>query len=229
MVEKDLEARVKKLEEIVNKQNNDIERLEAYRDIQNVMGKYMIQHNHGPLIAESPKYYALKSPGVAVEICDWGLFEGPEMVKKLYREGHGDTSKPKVGDLVEHDLTTPVIEVAKDCKTAKATWFCPGFFTLVIPGEKPKARWRWHKIGAAFIKEDGQWKLWKYHVYSTFICDFYKSWTDEVIEGWGFMKDLNPKPCTFKDNPYRIDGVRTLDPAPPEAYDTWDKPLDWMP
>jgi len=130
-------------------------------------------------------------------------------VRRLYKEGHGDTSKAQPGLMYEHDLTTPIIEVARDGKTAKAVWFSPGTATGYAEGHstKLKATWRYLKIGSAWAVEDGKWRLWKYHIYSTFFCDFYKSWVDYQPPGRGLVTALNPKPPTY-DNPYRPDTAR---------------------
>ncbi|MFC1901535.1 nuclear transport factor 2 family protein [Chloroflexota bacterium] len=211
-----------------NSLENRIARLEAYNEVQRVMAKYMVIHIDGPHIANSPKLFALNTPGVLVRIAKWGVFRGKEQILKLYKEGHGDTSKPRPGTLVEHDLTTPIIEVAKDCQTAKAVWFSPGFYTVVEAGKKPVARWRWLKIGAAFIVEDGVWKLWKYSIYSTFFADYYKSWVDWQPPDRPKIEELGPEDAPY-DNPYKPDGIREPIPAAPEPYDTWDLPIDWIP
>jgi hypothetical protein len=52
--------------------------------------------------------------------------------------------------IAEHCLTSPVIQVAKDGKTAKAIWFSPG-----VEGNQ----WAYGKYAIDFVKEDGQWKI----------------------------------------------------------------------
>ncbi|MFC1901474.1 nuclear transport factor 2 family protein [Chloroflexota bacterium] len=216
--------------ELLEAAQESVKRLEAIHDIQNVMGRYMALHVPGPLWNEKLKLFALKTPGVAVEIDNWGVFEGADQVKACYEIGHFDLTKEHPGLFWEHDLTTPIIEVAGDGKTAKAVWFCPGVATRPEwdNPEKLKAFWRWLKIAAAFAKEDGKWKLWKYHVYGTFFADFYKSWVDYPVASRGLVKELNPKPPTYY-NPYRPDAIMEPIPAAPEPYDTWDLPIEGMP
>jgi hypothetical protein len=212
-----------------------IERLEAIQEIQNLMGRYMFRHDHGAgegkRIKDAPELYALKTPGVAVEIASTGVAEGGDQVKLMYEEGYGGLTVPQPGCIFEHDLCTPVIEVAEDLQTAKAVWMCPGFATIRLPDGKLKAGWRWHKIALACVKEDGKWKMWKYHVYSTFYTDFYKSWVDYKPELGGtpeMPEGLHLKK-TDHDKPYSTDTIRNPSPPAPEPYKTWDLPIEGMP
>ena len=215
------------LEEKIVRLEKEIERIDAYRQVQNVMGKYMNRHIDGRKIATTPELFALKTPGVSAEIADWGYFEGPDQVKALYEKGHGDTTKEHPGVMYEHDMTTPIIEVARDCKTAKAVWFSPGNATGYING-KLTAQWRWGKYHAAFIKEDGKWKIWKWHWYGTFFADFYKSWVDYQPTGRGLIKELNPK-LPLYHNEYSPTGIREPIPPAPEPYESSDELINWRP
>jgi hypothetical protein len=60
--------------------------------------------------------------------------------------------------LAEHTLTTSVIEIAGDRKTAKGVWNSPGHETMPI-GERPIAHWCWNRYGVDFILENSEWKL----------------------------------------------------------------------
>lgn len=215
-----------------------IERLEAVHEIQNVYGRYMFSHLQGPSMLKKPEFFAMKTPGLAVEIDNWGVFRGPDQVEKLYiGGGHGDSTREEPGVMFEHDLTTPVIEVAKDCKTAKGVWLSPGFATTYVDENgkfadkehgKLRAMWRWIRVACDFVKEDGKWKMWKYHVYGTFFADFYKSWVDFQPPGVGQLKELGAEPTTYH-HPYSPDTARELIPSAPEPYETWDEPTDYMP
>jgi hypothetical protein len=52
--------------------------------------------------------------------------------------------------MIMHTLTTPIIEVAGDGKTAKGMWYSPGQVTEVGQDGKPMAMWMWEKYGADF-------------------------------------------------------------------------------
>ena len=68
---------------------------------------------------------------------------------------------PSKGTLAYHMLTTPIIEVAGDGKTAKAIYM--SFGNVAGPGMNggpAQAQWTEEKYGMDFIKEDGHWKIW---------------------------------------------------------------------
>jgi hypothetical protein len=112
-------------------------------------------------------------------------------------------------------LTTPIIQVAKDCRTARAVWTSPG---IAASG------WAYMKYGCDFKLVDGIWKIWHLHVYGLFTTDYDKSWGELEPEeqpktasrsadkppttGWSYNKEVTYVP---------------LEPVPPEPYDTWDE------
>ena len=215
-----LEERVKLLE-------HEIERLHAVREIQNLMGRYQVLHTP-KTFWKTPELFALKQPDVSVEIAMWGKMVGPDKVRQMYA-GHSDR-EPEPGGMVEHQLNTPVIQVAKDGKTAKGLWFSCGHETYpgeldAEPGGKLIAHWNYGKFGADFIKEDGEWKIWHYHWLDTFFCPYDKSWVeypqpgpDVIISPPGLNPDLPPT----SRGTYFPDQVRRPIPDWPEPYDTWD-------
>jgi hypothetical protein len=60
-----------------------------------------------------------------IEIEDnMGIAEGMDKVKAFFNMYQGLVGQP--GVLVDHEATCPVIEIAKDGKTAQATYLSPG-------------------------------------------------------------------------------------------------------
>ena len=78
---------------------------------------------------------------------------------------------------------TPIIEVAKDLKTARALWLSPGLLNRRDDSGKLYARRGWAKYAADFIKEDGEWKFWHLHVDPTFRTPFDKGWVESPVVG----------------------------------------------
>jgi hypothetical protein len=132
--------------------------------------------------------------------------------------------------LMEHSLASPVIEIAADGKTAKGVWMSPGHETGPDPETgKPKGNWCWSKYGCDFVKEDGQWKLWHYHVYRTFKTPFDTDWAEggdwkTTPVGTKMSEDMLGKPDipTTYDHPYSPTTKVELVPEPPEPYETFD-------
>jgi hypothetical protein len=217
-----VEERLAKLETTISSQQHEIERLQAINEIQNLVAKYEVIHTPATE-RQSPQLFALKQPDVSVEIAMWGVFIGADQVRKMYREA--DEGKPIPGAMMEHQLTTPCIQVAKDGKTAKGLWFSPGHETFPGPDGKLQPKWCWGKFGADFIKEDGEWKIWHYHWYDTFMIPFDKSWVDTPQPALGTIEEhpgFEPNLPPTSRSTYFPDQVRAPIPDWPEPYDTWD-------
>jgi len=198
-----------------------LQRLEDIHEIQNLMGRSRYLGAPGFRDKELPPDVAQKTPGTTTEVAHWGVYEGPEGLARMGKLLEYHHSDPR-GMMMQHPITTPVIEVAGDGKTAKGVWISPGLETMPYQG-KLRAFWAWVKYGVDFVKEDGEWRIWHNHVYAIMRCPFEKSWVEEpnididVIPD-GFKPD---KPTTY-DHPYSPTGVLESVPWPPLPYETWD-------
>jgi hypothetical protein len=230
-----LESTVNKLVGENKKIQHDLERAQAYIEIQNLMSRYEYWHTSDQHNKKG-KYVAQKAPGIRMEYINSGVFEGAKSAMKFHVDLHNALGNDKAGKLTFHPLTTPVIEVAGDVKTARGVWISPGIETHTVKG-KPIACWCWESYAADFIKEDGLWKWWRIHLHRAFIIPFDKSWVD--IDVAKFFNSLNVKPEKFSaslqpDRPTTYFKMFSLNdsfcwtegiPAAPEPYETYE---DWM-
>jgi hypothetical protein len=156
------------------------------------------------------------------------VWDGAESVQRLYTDVHNYLEKERTdprGTMMQHTLTTPVIEVAGDGKTAKGVWISPGHETQRI-GDDLQAYWCWVYYGVDFVKEDGEWKIWHHHVYLIFQTPYEKSWV-EASEFPAVAEKLDDRlkpdrPNTY-DWRYTTTGLPEYEPAPPDPYETWDE------
>lgn len=209
-----------------------IDRIEAYIEIQNLMGKYEYFLS-AAMGEEVYRLFALKSADVSANIGDWGVYKGEDGIKRQFIEGFMKYV-PKEGWLAEADLTTPIIEVSGDCKTAKGAWTSPGVETNFDNTGKPHAGWCWIKYACDFIKEEGEWKIWHLNCFLTFSSDYYKSWAEggdipkEVREGGVPLQSPDaPNPYPHY-KPYDPHLRRGLLPAFPYPYETFNAREDWI-
>ena len=142
MTEKTIEERVKELEEINEIYRKKIQRLDDIQEIQNLMGRYVYEHE----VMKDPEFadtiYAQKAPDVSWEVAHIGFFQGKEGVKKILQAHGPDSGTPAPGTLFLHALCTPVIEIAGDGKTAKGVWHSPGAETMPdAAGPVPARLW----------------------------------------------------------------------------------------
>lgn len=221
---------------IVEKQQKDIQMLKDIHEIQNLMGRYIYLHelNRDPEFPDT--MYARKTPGVSAEVATGGCYVG-EGIRKMFAPMPGMAPGGHKGGLFTHPLTTPVIEVAGDSKTAKGVWISPGYET---GGQDPKTKkpiacFVYTKYGVDFVKEDSVWKVWHYHVYRVFMTPWNVPFTDEWEKNvrekmmGKFGGERKPDIPTTADNPYSVDTARELLPAPPEPYETFSETFSYGP
>jgi hypothetical protein len=235
MAAKTLEERVKLLEEINEQQRQRIQRLEDIDEIQKLMGRYVYLHEVGRDPEFTDMLFAQETPGVSWEVAHMGIFKGRDGIKRTL-DAHGIMSKGP-GKLFIHTLTTPVIEIAGDGRTAKGVWISPGAETVEDPQSKEmKGFWAWTKYGCDFVKEDGRWKMWHYHVYRIFLTPCDKSFTEEYEmkmdaskEAPSLEKFTKPDAPPSYDNPYSRKYIADLVPAPPDPYETFGETFSYGP
>lgn len=219
----ELEKKVDSLEETNKKQQHEIERLQAIKELHNLKAKqqwlHMANRNN-----EIPELFANKTPGVRVSFGSLGSYEGPDSIKRAY----SIIPSGGTGELALHAVTNAYIEVAADGKTAKGIWLGSGFVANVDKktGE-PKCMWEYNKYGVDFIKEDGQWKLWHFHIYDLVRPGWDEPWAEQ-FEGEGpampIPDKLKPdKPLVDECPAYTPTGKSRYIPVPPEPYKTFDE------
>jgi hypothetical protein len=102
---------------------------------------------------------------------NWGYYVGMEDIANFYvvqqddkRRAHsakvGSDKAVGPGVLSFHPAATPLIKLAGDGQTAKGLWYSIGCEAEGTAEGKIDAMWTNYKIGADFVKEDGQWKIW---------------------------------------------------------------------
>jgi hypothetical protein len=200
-----------------------IQRLEDIHEIQNLMSRYEYLHTAG-LHEETAELFAKRTPGVRAEVVGWGVYEGTEGIQKMFVGIHKFLVGDNIGIMNVHTLTTPVIELAGDGKTAKGVWISPGVETEKFKG-KPQAHWAWAKYAVDFVKEDGKWKFWHFHVYALLHTPYEKSWVEtfDELPFPPFPDELkSDRPTTYWWT-YSPDAVTENVPAPPEPYETFDE------
>ena len=97
-----------------------INKLDAYTEIQNTMGRMIAAVNFRQK-DEVLKYFALEMEDVSLEYADEGVFEGKEAVEAGIEYLLGKEIKP--GEMIDLQLTTPIIEVADDCMVVTGSCF----------------------------------------------------------------------------------------------------------
>lgn len=151
-----------------------------------------------------------------------GFYVTLDSIRKWYA-----TRPSGTGVLSCYPVSTGLVELAGDGRTAKGLWYCIGQET--VPG---KATWITGKVAMDFVKENGAWKIW--HVVEA--NDLSSGAGENYSEGepyWDPASDPVVKAFGTPDIP-----VLTHDPnfnwwddypAMPEPYDTWDDAFSYGP
>lgn len=199
-------------------------RNEAYREIQNVMGRYVFYRMYD-MLEKTVELFSKRSD-TSVEM-PWGIYTGSDAAQRCFVLDHNDPPEAQLGAMTVHDVCTPVIEIAADLKSAKAVWISPGIATAHTPKGK-KGLWAWLRYGCDFIYEDGAWRIWHMHKYALFTVPTDKSWTDD--NPMAFMQEGDapppPPPARSNDLPpsgrygYRKDAAPDGVLLPPEPYES---------
>jgi len=157
----------------------------------------------------------------------WGRYEGRKDIEKIYPPERNEDPEERRGMMHMHALTTPVIEIAGDCGTAKAVWISPGHQTMPS-GENGKlgSFWSWIRYSAEFVREKGQWKIWHLSTNGIFMTHYTVPWTEDSSAMLPPMpeipEDLRPSaPRSGVPWEYSTDKIFLNDPEPPEPYDTY--------
>ena len=213
----DAQERLAKLE-------HELFRAQAVTDIQNLMGRYTV--NHAPAtIHQAVNFFALELPDVSAEIGDRGVYVGAAGIQELFG---GRFPMEPVGNLLVHYLATPMIQVAADGKSARGVWRSPGV-EAVRPGndEKPVPLWSFGAYAVDFVHIDGQWKIRHLRWIRTIKCTFADGWVDDLSYTFGgpLVDSPNVMPTTYH-NPYTPASTQQPIPPCPPAYDTYDGP-EW--
>ena len=165
-----IEARLSALEKELAEAKLEIARHESAQQIANLMCRYENLHSSHRW-KEQEECFALKTPGVRA-IFNGAVYEGADGIRSHYTGLLQEAEKNVSGRLYAHELLTPAIEVARDNQSAKAYFSSLGFETLVMPDGRRKSLWSFCKFRFGFVKEAGEWKIYRFDMHGTFNTPF---------------------------------------------------------
>lgn len=136
--------------------------------------------------------------------------EGNEIMRKLFPEefsGKKDSEMWGAGTAMVHTITTPVIELAEDEKTAKGMFYSLGSCTEIDPEKGPKAYWVWEKYAVDFVKEADGWKIWHLVTMTDFKTPVGENWANVNLAPTGsyyaaYTPEITPQECVPVPRPY---------------------------
>lgn len=204
-----------------------VQKLMDIHDLKQLMARYEYYHAGG-LHRECIGLFSQRDD-VKVEIANLGIFDGQEGLERFFVGANtfAEDDDERKGQMHLHLLTTPIIEIAGDRQTAQAIWLSPGAESA--PG-KMEDSWCWVKYGIDFVRENGAWKFWHFHMYRIFTVPYNKSWADVEYEDARFLPEpIRPhRPNSYRWE-YSRDSAFEIVPRIPEPYEHWDDSMSYVP
>jgi len=218
---------------------------DAARDrqqVENLFSRYMYLHNAFEDEQIIPLWAAEGTEGMSAQYSNLGKYTQYEKIMEYHR------GRPSpIGKLLFHYITTPVIEVAGDGKTATEhaanmpDWmFEPN---VEVDGKKVWMHNVYLKYGIDFIKQDGEWKIWHFHCFEVARAPYSMGWIPfaAAAQDDSFNFDLmyvgddgapvfmpeTDEPATVLNNTYRTDTAQHLEARIPEPYNTFSETFSY--
>lgn len=210
------------IEERLARLEREVTRVRDWQEISNLHGRYnhlVLGHHWDPIL----ELFAMKTPGLSAEVTESGVFLGPEGVRRVFVDMLGGLYN-YTGMCALHELTTPVIEIAGDGRTAKGMWFTWSANTNNHPERGLIPIWQAIKYDHTFVREEGRWKFLNFRAYLFFRSSFDKGWVAEPVIGGSTIRGQDERQAIRSDLPTTFhapyDPTRHNEglPLPPEPY-----------
>ena len=218
-------------------------------EIENLFNRYMYLHNAFQDERIIPLWVKRGTEGIRARYTNAGQYTDYDSVIR-YHQGR----PAPAGKLILHSTTTPVIEEAADGATAKGVWIMAGTESGLtdpevakdspdfmyspgdVQGKKVWAHWVWCKYAIDFLRQDGEWKIWKFRCYELARAPFEENWVSFGEKNQAafdldlmyFGDDGKPvfmppadEPVSSENHPYSPSTVQKLEPEPPTPHDTF--------
>lgn len=213
----------------------EIKRTQAYIAVKNVIGRYAALHSASRQ-EETCELFAKKTPGGKC-VFNGHIYKGYEGVELHFKGFMADAEQDLSGKIYAHEIMTPVIEVAGDATSAKASFATFGFENGTKADGTRLSCWTYGRYAIDFIQEDGKWVIYNMDFHTYFNTPFDgPGWgekpdvpMDEFFAGEPEMLGYIPKHHGDVKDPYKPMCRETADfdihnmrPAPPLPYDSWD-------
>lgn len=153
-----------------------------------------------------------------------GFYVGMEAIHGYYVTRHAAELGDGVGHMNAHPISTGLVHLAGDGKTARGLWYCIGQDTRPNGDGTALAMWNCGKVAIDFIREADGWKIWHIVEANDFTCEAGTVYSDQSV-----YIDYATDPVAVEFGKPTIPMI-THDatfnwwdnyPAPPEPYDTW--------
>ena len=161
-----------------------------------------------------------------------GYYTGMDNIRSYYVEKRKQDIGDGTGYMNAHPISTGLVELADDGKSAKGLWYSIGQETSPNGDGTADAIWITEKVGIDFLLEDAGWKIWHVIECSDCTCEAGTAYSDQPV-----YIDYETDPVAVEFAAPTIPMI-THDgtfnwwdnyPAPPEPYETWSDDISYGP
>ncbi len=237
-------------------QSRIVEKLWDIQQIQDLMSRHEWYYSAGEHQRELDELFAhhqadvsfgtsggfwIGLPSIKRSYVDWFKTQASEDLAGLshrHPEIKDIPSNLLAGTMMMHTLTTPLIVVADDGKTAKGLWYTIGEVTQTPLGQ-PTAGYMWEKYAIDFIKDGNSWKIWHFNVFTDIAAPPDGDWTKPtpskiVVEPGEVLPWEDPAAPKFdvaedRYQSYSVTKVRGEDVKIPVPYRTFGETFSYGP
>ena len=225
-IDTDLTAEIEQLRAELKETQRLARRANDRGDIENLFNRYMYLHNAFQDEQIIPLWVKRGTPGIRARYTNAGQYTDYDSVIG-YHQGRPTPVGKRIMTGNESGLTDP--EVAKE---SPDYMYSPG----EVQGKKVWAHWVWCKYAVDFLRQDGEWKIWKFRCYELLRAPFEENWISFAeknqhafaLDLMYFGDDGKPvfmppadEPVPAEYHPYSPSTRQTLDPQPPVPHQTF--------
>ena len=225
LLRKELIPELKKELAVKEMQEKLLDRIEADHEVRNLAARF-VQSIKGGLFEDAYHCFALDTEGTQAVIEKYGTYRGKDQLHAYFVDYYQKIGGGE-GCFIEHELTTPVVEVAEDGLTAKAMFISEGVLAIA-PGdwmethEVSKAVWQIGPWYMEFIRENGAWKIWHLTVYDEIDTPYEQSWSEfQDHDSLKYADAPKPDEAPGETHHFTVSRKPYLHREPPCAYETF--------
>ena len=160
-----------------------------------------------------------------------GYYVGLDSIRKWYTAGQGG-----VGTLYQHPISTGLVELAGDGKTAKGLWYSIGNEAMAQADGTARVQWMLGKVAADFIREEDGWKIWHLVISTDVDCQAGHDYGEyPVYEDWSadstnpVRREFGRPTVEMLTHDVTFNWWDNYPPMPPRNYKTFTDDISYGP
>ena len=177
---------------------------------------------------------------------NWGYYVGMDEIRKYYVDSHAaaleeqkktnGAAEVNMGNMYAHPLTTGLVELAEDGKTAKGLWYSIGNEAMAQADGTAHVQWMLGKVAADFVREEDGWKIWHIVISTDVDCQAGHDYGEyPVYEDWSadstnqVRREFGRPTVEMLTHDVTFNWWDNYPPMPPKDYKTFTDDISYGP